>query len=310
MKRAMRFGAMIGCFAVSLGLDPASAQTEQAPDAEPLPRSSGEAQANRETVRPADPRTSAAARRDPRERTRSRLADRLHRLRTLMTQELQLSTSQNKSIGELIDVFIRDSLRPKPATGGEPANSKELQDLRQRIYDARKAGDNAQAVALRSQWIKLRYAEIASEEADLATFLDKIEATLSQTQRDRFPRLVDRAGLRPRLAAGGNTLAALTGTLRHPSLELSGEQQATVRRIVREEIQKVPRDERRHRGMDSAVPAIRKRVMEELSPAQRSRFEALLKGVESNDATKGQAKSRPAPPTQGVKPGDIGSDTD
>ncbi len=227
-----------------------------------------------------------------------------------MTQELQLSSSQHKSVGELIDVFIRDSLRPKPATGGEPANSKEPQDLRQRIYDARKAGDNAQAVALRSQWIKLRFAEIASEEADLATFLDKIEATLSQTQRDRFPRLVDRAGLRPRLAAGGNTRAALTGTLRHPSLELSGEQQATVRRIVREEIQKVPRDERRHRGMDSAVPAIRKRVMEELSPAQRSRFEALLKGVESNDATKGQAKSRPAPATQGVKPGDIGSDTD
>jgi|GEM_PF-2257033 len=310
MKRAMRFGAMIGCFAVSLAQEPAIAQSEQTPHEGPAPRGESENKTDRETAVPTDAQARAPARRSPQEGNRRRLVDRLSHLRALMTEELQLSASQRKSIGDLIDEFERELSSTGASSDGQTGKSEEMKDLRKRIFEARKAGDNAQATALRSQWVQLRYAEIAREQADLAAFLGHVEATLTQTQRRRFPRLVDRAGLRPRAEVLGNTLASLTRTLRHPALELSGEQQATVRRIIREEIQKVPRDERRNRGMDAAVPAIRKRVIEVMTPAQRSRFEVLSKGTEANDAIENEPQNRPAAAPKRVEPGHTGSPPD
>lgn len=218
------------------------------------------------------------------------LVARVRKLQETMVKKLDLDDQQLADVENLVGEFIRTLGGPEFTQ--EPSDPKriELRRLRGEMIEAKKRGDSAAFESLRREWID-QTVHLARGSSPAAALVRSIDGVLHETQRREFRRILQHVQLDATATLPPNALTTILRTARDPSLDLTPEQQKAIREIVREEILAIPKERRGPEGMKDAVPAIRDRIINALSPTQGAKFRALLSSHERIPGTHRKAKS-------------------
>lgn len=213
-----------------------------------------------------------------------RLVARVRKLQETMVKELDLDEKQLAAVNILVEEFIRTlGVREMTQKPSDPRRI-ELSRLRSEMIEAKKRGDSAAFESLRREWID-RTVQLPKGSVPTAALVRSIDGVLHETQKREFRRILQRVHLDVTATLPPNALTTVLRAARDPSLNLTGDQQTAIRKIVREEILAIPKERRGPEGMNDAVPAIRDRIISALTPSQAAKFRALLNGNDRNHRT-------------------------
>lgn len=209
---------------------------------------------------------------------------RIRKLHQAMIRKLSLAQDQLAALESLVEEFTRTAGRPGAGESARPDRS-ELKKIRRKMIEAKKRGDRKTAETLRRQWLE-RAVQVPRVRDSTATIIKRMEDVLEDAQRPVFRRLLQRLHLDDGSTQQTGAFGAILRASRHRSLQLTDEQRAAVRQIVREEILAIPKERRDSKMMNDAAPVIRQRILSELTAVQRAQFQALLDGKATDGAVK------------------------
>ncbi len=250
---------MAACFASS----PARAQNDEA-----APKKDDAAAA------PAEGEKQGERRRSRAERTPREMLAAVHKLHETLKKELVLTESMQKEIDELFKGYVEQfrEVEGDEAEKQEQARRERLDAIRDELRAAREAGDQDKLRALRTEMVDLRrqlYQPKPFEEA--ARLVEEVAGKLEGEQRSKFQKMAQRLGVAPPANRRG-PLADVTLILRDPDIGITPEQNAEIRRIIREimtENRELGRDEA---GREELGKRIEAAVLKELTPAQAAKY--------------------------------------
>ncbi|MGB2985979.1 MAG: hypothetical protein WBE26_08855 [Phycisphaerae bacterium] len=203
----------------------------------------------------------------------------LKKLQEAMNKKLDLSKEQEQTIDQLFSEHLRkleEGQGRRSAFAGSPKDAEELKVLRDKLIEARKAGDQETLHKIRKQFREKLREDFAAKKRTAPDIIEKLAAELDENQRSEFHKLVQRLWTGESHHPRPDGLRKLWRAVMKPDMGLSEEQQRAIRETLRggfASIAEAGKDKKKVREITNQVRAD---IFKELTPEQRAKIEATL----------------------------------
>ncbi len=259
----------------------------QSDDSEPRSEASTDAtqdaagQAEPEEDRAHSDAQSRFGRREPGqwEQTARRQVTQLGRLQEQMRSELKLTRKQEESTDNLFRNHLRslkNSGRGRRPFGANASDTDALKVLRNRMIEAKKAGDDETLRDLRREFRQSMESRGRSTTLTTSQFLMRIRAELDEGQRDGFQALIERLKIGASPAGHRSGIRSLWRAVVRPNVGLSDEQKMSIQAVLRDGLTGTAQANSESDERGDIAARVRAEVFGQLSKEQRATVEANL----------------------------------
>ncbi len=204
----------------------------------------------------------------------------LTKLQNEMKKKLDLSRTQETAIDALFKGYLRtlrQRVGPQRPGGEQSEDTAELWELRRKVIEARKAGDQQTGRQLREQFKQKLRSRSSPTNIGMWQLFDDVSAELDGEQRRSFRKLIMRFPVGHVRRPHGGELRALQRAVMSPDVDLSEEQRQAVRGVMRDGVASVRKMERDSDQAKQIIAKVSADVFEILTPEQRTKVEVILK---------------------------------
>lgn len=226
----------------------------------------------------------------------------LRKLQEAMKENLGLSRAQTEAVDQLFRNYLHglkeDRGRRRPS-GSNPNDVEKLKDLRARLREARKAGDNETVQELRGEFRRMRQTGGSAAALPASQFIKKIEAELDEDQRPGFQSLLKRLRIGASADEDRGGLQRLRRAVMSPGLGLTDEQRRTIQAIFRKGLVSTAQAARASAEGAEITTQVRADVLKVLTPEQRTKMETMLRaGADRSRGLRRPGATHPPRPTK------------
>jgi hypothetical protein len=213
----------------------------------------------------------------PRPRDARELIARLRELREAMQESLELTEEQTEPIDEMFEAhfeMLRASIEENAEQDMEERRAR-VAELREAMKTAREEGDKEKARALRQELKELRDSSRRMPFERTGAFIEEVGSVLSKEQLKTYRQIVRRLRLPISHDRRMGKLRWIMQTIRNPEMNLSEEQQANIRTILREGMGSAERPGGEPTDRAAQLAEIERRILAELTEEQREKLDRI-----------------------------------
>ena len=221
----------------------------------------------------------------------------LTKLQTAMKEKLDLSREQEEAVDQLFQDYFRDlkdkKSRPKPF-GANRGDREALTELRKKMTEAHKKGDNETLQKLRQELREKMRPRSSAVSGSMSQLFSQVANELDEEQRPRFRNLIRslRIGSAPR--APGGELRTLWRAVMRPDNDLSEEQQKTARNLLRDGFKAIGEVESDDAKVKEITARVHADILAQLTAEQRVKVEAALEAEKKRGRGRWHDEARPS----------------
>lgn len=231
----------------------------------------------------------------------------LTKLQTAMKEKLDLSQQKEEAIDQLFKDYFRGlkdkKSRPKPF-GANRGDAEALAELRKKMTEAHKKGDNETLQKLRDELREKMRPRSAGVAASMSQLFSQVANELDEEQRPKFRSLIRRLRIGSAPRAPGGELRTLWRAVMRPDNELSEEQRKTARDLLRDGFMAIGEVESDDEKVKEIIARVYADIFAQLTTEQRAKVEAALETEKNRIPGRGRDEARRGQPRGERRPAD------